>query len=230
MVGTTCALTGANLLFQLGDKKDPSMKKNQFTLRSLLLRITICAVFLAVVSAVANWHFGSLRQQQATQLLYTRGGMTGRASATESLRNKGAAQWGPVRLALFNYIEYIDLSTNSTSRQRRQADGEILEPVDDDDVEMLLPFRKLRRLNLRGTQISDAGLLRLSKLPDLQELDVSGTQVTDAGIQRFKKQRVDCVVIDDPDWEAERSPLCLTHWAWREYERQQNASQQADAN
>ena len=52
----------------------------------------------------------------------------------------------------------------------------------------------LRRLSLRGTQVTDAGLIHLKDLPNLQFLDLAGTQVTEAGVSNLKEAVPRCKV------------------------------------
>lgn len=187
------------------------MQKRQFTLRSMLWRVTIFAIALAIISGAAKWQLGQIQQRRARAALYRCGGMTGMASAQAWLR-EGERKWSQLGMALFNYIEYVDLSVNSTSRVERLADGQMLAPVDDDVTELLLRFDKLKQLNLRGSQVTDSGLIALSRLPDLEKLDISGNNVTQSGISQFREQRPDCELINDPNWTNDRSPLCLNYW------------------
>lgn len=46
-------------------------------------------------------------------------------------------------------------------------------------------WKHLRRINLRGTRISDGTLALLSKLPHLEALDVAHTQITDNGLDHL---------------------------------------------
>lgn len=55
--------------------------------------------------------------------------------------------------------------------------------VTDDDLAMLKKLPKLRNLFLGKTQISDAGLEHLEKSAELQTLSLNSTHVTDAGLQ-----------------------------------------------
>ena len=48
---------------------------------------------------------------------------------------------------------------------------------------------------LRGTQITDAKLVRLKGLNNLQELYLTGTKVTDAGVADLKKALPNCLII-----------------------------------
>jgi predicted membrane-bound spermidine synthase len=53
---------------------------------------------------------------------------------------------------------------------------------------------ELTRLNLAGAAVSDARVLRLSRLQALQELDLSGTQVTDDGIAGLQAALPHCAL------------------------------------
>jgi hypothetical protein len=44
----------------------------------------------------------------------------------------------------------------------------------------------LRSLDLKGTEVADAGLAHLRALKDLRELDLTGTRVTDAGLAHLE--------------------------------------------
>ncbi|MCA9202264.1 MAG: hypothetical protein KDA59_04440 [Planctomycetales bacterium] len=56
--------------------------------------------------------------------------------------------------------------------------------VTDEALDQLLPLRKdLRRLNLKGTKLTDSGVYRLRQFTELTELDLSGTGITDDGLE-----------------------------------------------
>jgi Leucine Rich repeat len=57
--------------------------------------------------------------------------------------------------------------------------------ISDDGLIHLTRLTHLRSLDLSGTRITDAGLAHLRELKSLRELDVAGTRVTDAGTRQF---------------------------------------------
>jgi Leucine-rich repeat (LRR) protein len=60
-------------------------------------------------------------------------------------------------------------------------------PVDDAGVETLVRNKQLTDLNLSGTRITDNAFSVIAKnLPDLQKLNVRKTQLTDAGLEALK--------------------------------------------
>lgn len=62
--------------------------------------------------------------------------------------------------------------------------------VDDSVVQSIPP--SVSTLWLTGTQLTDASIDGLLKLPRLQTLDVQRTKMTDQGLQRFKRSRPEC--------------------------------------
>ena len=52
----------------------------------------------------------------------------------------------------------------------------------------------LQTLYLKGSQITDAGLVNLKGLNNLKDLDLSGTNVTDAGIAELQKALPNCEI------------------------------------
>ena len=55
---------------------------------------------------------------------------------------------------------------------------------------------KLVNLHLDGTSITDAGLVHLKELTNLKALYISETQVTDVGIAELQKALPNCTIID----------------------------------
>jgi hypothetical protein len=44
----------------------------------------------------------------------------------------------------------------------------------------------VQKVRLRGTDITDAGLEHLQRLPDLRRVDLASTRVSDAGVEAFR--------------------------------------------
>jgi hypothetical protein len=55
-------------------------------------------------------------------------------------------------------------------------------PITDDVLEHLTSLEQLKRLELNGTDITDAGLLKVRQIPHLLQLDLSDTRITDQGL------------------------------------------------
>ncbi len=57
-----------------------------------------------------------------------------------------------------------------------------------------LPLRRgLSNIGLRGLKITDADLLVAKQFPNLRRVDLSGTRITDAGLKHFEGMKLDVV-------------------------------------
>ena len=56
------------------------------------------------------------------------------------------------------------------------------ELITDQGMTAIRDWKRLKRLNLRGTRISDGTLQIVSRMTDLGALDIANTQVTDNGL------------------------------------------------
>ena len=61
-------------------------------------------------------------------------------------------------------------------------------------MEHLKGLTALQRLNLNGTQLTDAGLEHLKGLTRLQRLALRNTKVTDAGVTRLQQALPNCKI------------------------------------
>ena len=57
---------------------------------------------------------------------------------------------------------------------------------DDDCLEAIKTFSRLRDLNLHGAPVTDAGLVHLRALPKLKNLSLAFTEITDTGLAHLK--------------------------------------------
>lgn len=185
----------------------------QFSTRSLLKTVAAWAVVLTVIAGIWRWRSFEQKSQEANSVLYAHGGTTSSASALYSIRNEGRQGWSWIGCTFFNYIEAVDLSVNAWPRtEPREPNEPPLKAVNDETLELLWTFKRLKQLNLRGSEVTDQGLRGLTQLEQLEKLDVSGTRVTEAGIQAFAAERPHCQVINEPEWALERSPLAEAYW------------------
>ena len=53
---------------------------------------------------------------------------------------------------------------------------------------------RLQRINLAGTNVTDAGLVYLKDLTHLKELTLTDTKVTDAGVAKLQKHLPNCKI------------------------------------
>ena len=66
----------------------------------------------------------------------------------------------------------------------------------DDDLENLAPLSRLRRLNVTGTRLTDAGLARLVEMfPKLRELRIGAPQATAEGLSHLARLPLDWLIL-----------------------------------
>lgn len=137
-----------------------STRWKRYTLRSLLVSVTMLCVGLAISDAPAK------RRRRAVDAIQVLGGKVTFAQAdiggTSALR-----RWLPERYFDCDNVQTVDLSGTKAN------DTTLAE------IEWLT---RLKRLNLHGTQTTDVGLSHLRRLYALEELELRNTQITDAGL------------------------------------------------
>lgn len=76
--------------------------------------------------------------------------------------------------------------------------------VGDSTALALAECSELIEVTLYGTELTDAGLERLQKLPKLRLISVGKSKVTPQGIRKFQKSRPDVEISPDPDELAQQ--------------------------
>jgi hypothetical protein len=89
--------------------------------------------------------------------------------------------------------------------------------VTDETVELLREFKKLRELDLNGSQLTDAGLAKVAALPALEILRIRATRVSDEGFQRYLFPKSTLHELDAR--ETAISPKTLREWKNQDSER-----------
>ncbi|MFN6106911.1 MAG: hypothetical protein ACK5EA_20985 [Planctomycetaceae bacterium] len=89
--------------------------------------------------------------------------------------------------------------------------------VTDETVELLREFKKLRELDLNGSQLTDAGLAKVAALPALEILRIRATRVSDEGFQRSLFPKSTLHELDAR--ETAISPKTLREWKNQDSER-----------
>ncbi|MCX7424285.1 MAG: hypothetical protein NTW96_01400 [Planctomycetia bacterium] len=140
----------------------------QYSLRTLLLVVTVAAVLLGI------WTGRARRQKEAVEAIRELGGYVGYSSAD------GDAP-GPDWLRKWLGIDYFD----SVVCVYVVGDG-----FTDDDLEQLQSLRGLKSLCLLAPNITDAGLEHVGHLHDLKILWLGGPGITDAGFAHLKHLRM----------------------------------------
>jgi len=99
------------------------------------------------------------------------------------------------QLAALPYLTHLDLSlTRITDRglqQLKNAPGIVdlnlyyAEQIADEGMAAVKNWKHLKRLNLRGTKVTDTTLEHLANVTTLESLDVGFAQITDVGLDRL---------------------------------------------
>jgi len=98
-------------------------------------------------------------------------------------------------LAELPYLQSLNLSltriTDHGMKELKNAPGiveldlQYAEQVTDEGIAALKGWKRLKRLNLRGTKITDMTLGHLAGLPTLESLDIGFAQFTDSGLENL---------------------------------------------
>jgi len=76
--------------------------------------------------------------------------------------------------------------------------------VDDEDLDHITGLKKLTRINLQDTKLTDRASARLEQLPALEWIDLSGTAVSQNGVERLQTKLPNLEIVashlhsDDP--------------------------------
>jgi hypothetical protein len=99
------------------------------------------------------------------------------------------------KLAELPHLTHLDLSltriTDHGLQQLKSAPGIVelnlyyAEQITDEGMAAVKGWKKLKRLNLRGTKITDTTLEHLSNVMTLESLDIGFAQITDVGLDRL---------------------------------------------
>ena len=99
------------------------------------------------------------------------------------------------QLAGLPHLAHLDLSltriTDHGLQQLKNAPGVVelnlyyAEQITDEGMAAVKGWQKLKRLNLRGTKVTDTTLEHLAKVATLEALDIGFAQVTDVGLDRL---------------------------------------------
>jgi Leucine-rich repeat (LRR) protein len=99
------------------------------------------------------------------------------------------------KLADFPHLTNLDLSltriTDHGLQQLKKAPGIVdlnlyyAEQITDEGMAAVKGWKKLKRLNLRGTKITDTTLEHLANVSTLEFLDIGFAQITDVGLDRL---------------------------------------------
>jgi Leucine-rich repeat (LRR) protein len=112
-----------------------------------------------------------------------------------NLRSTWVTDSDLLRLAKLPHLTHLDLSltriTDHGLQQLKDAPGIVelnlyyAEQITDEGMAAVKGWKKLKRLNLRGTKITDTTLEHLANVTTLESLDIGFAQITDVGLDRL---------------------------------------------
>jgi len=151
----------------------------QFSVRSLLVVLTVLAIALAWLAAKRH---RARRQHAAAEALADAGAVVyydyhvDPDGAIFALPDDSAKPDVPRWLLqllgrdFFSDVVIVEVHSNTFS---------------DKDMVHIKELRRLQRLEVFGTQVTDSGLLHVSELHDLEELNLAITPITDGGLRHL---------------------------------------------
>jgi hypothetical protein len=194
------------------DGRTPKRRWFQFSLRTLLVFVTLCAI-------ACSWFAVKLqqatRQREAVAEIKKLGGICVYdwqldANGGFDYSYSKTKPTGPVWLRnllgddLFQSVIMVgfeaEREVTDASLEPLKGLSEVREldlygtKVTDAGLRHLKGLSQLRELCLSDTQVTDAGLEYLKELTQLQQLDLDGTQVTDAGVTKLQQALPNCEI------------------------------------
>lgn len=173
-----------------------SRKWLQFSLRTFLLAITLCGIWLGFRLYLARTQHAAVKAIQAA------GGDVEYQNVKRPFvdnRYPPKLSWLDTQLGIdfFHDVEQVQLSGPA-------ADNELLEKVGalsgvrqlwisnhpqitDEGMKHVKGLHNLESVGLLSTEITDAGILHLSSLPKIKTLDLAGSPITDRGLEHLAK-------------------------------------------
>jgi len=172
----------------------------QFSLRTLLIVVTVSAAFLCWVS----WKLEQARKERAViAWIETMGGSVqfggwvdsgfGMGVAHVNLTNPQVSDLSP--LVGLKSLEVLNLRNTQVSdlsplAELKNLEGLYLDKSPVSDLAPLAGLHDLRTLSLHGTRVSD--LAPLAKLKSLEDFDVRDTPLSDRAAEAFRKAQPNC--------------------------------------
>jgi hypothetical protein len=172
----------------------PGMASLKFSLRSLTLAVTVCAVALGVFGQrLFRWR----QQQAATQELsqvggrftYQNGWVTFAYVIGVSVQDKHLARLSALPRLRVLLLEMSNVTDSGMANLQALPQLEHLDMsavrIGDDGIKHLETLSDLTHLDLIATRVTDEGLRHLRPLNKLKVLKLNSTAVTDAGMEHL---------------------------------------------
>lgn len=157
----------------------PTRRWFQFSLRTLLLGMTLFAVWLGF------WTLRARKQKEAVDTFRRPGVTVGYDSVyvEQSSYRPKIKRSSPAWLKNLVGIDFFDSVTTLWITPDRDLPGQ---PITDADLEHLAAFPYLESLIINSEEVTDSGLVHLRNLPRLKELFLGAPRVTDRGLTHLK--------------------------------------------
>jgi hypothetical protein len=152
-------------------EKWPKRRWYQYSLRSLLVFVVICAV-------LCGWLGKNIEKKKKERELVEEIAKSGGVVLYDYEKITGAQPSGPAwlrRLLGENFFNAVE-SVTFGSKQTKVSEAELMS---------LEELTELQELRLSDTDVTDAGLIHLQGLTKLQILCLGGTRISDDGLERI---------------------------------------------
>jgi hypothetical protein len=165
-------------------------RRLHFSLRSLLLLVTISAIAVGLMRGIGTWHYAQQREHRGRVEISKLGGTYSMNSAIRSQQTGRVPGW--IFRTFRNHVAHVDLSQDAWPIAERRAAGQKVSSVVDSDLAVLHWFTRLRSLDLHGSDVGDGGVQSLEKLRHLEELDLADTKMTETGVAKLRSVLPGC--------------------------------------
>jgi len=180
------------------DKPKPRRRWLQFSLRTLLLGVTVFCVWMGITAKRAR------DQRLAVGVIEEAGGRIQYQHETSSSDPPGP-EWlrrliGDDYFFSVDVIIFSNLTVNDTSLASTKSFADLKwlsltgTQITDTELVHLKDSTDLRFLHLNDTQITDTGLEQLRELTSLQRLHLNNTKVTDEAVKKLQLALPKCKI------------------------------------
>lgn len=181
----------------MGHMPSPQLKSArrwfQFSLRSLLICLTICAACLGWY--LHRWREQQIGQRKATVAVLALGGSAQPSLSSFSLASIILEQHNAENVFMLTERQVCD-DDLQIFESARMTKGLFLfkNRITDRGLTHLKNLSYLQVLDLRRNEITDAGLVHLENLQALKELYLINTKVTPSGVNKLQQKLPNCKI------------------------------------
>lgn len=166
------------------------LKRIRFRLRSLLIAIAALAIVVACSSVIVRWRVAQYREHAGQVALSRFGGTYSMESALNTRKTGTAPNWTATTFT--NHVAEVDLSIDAWPVQDARVSGKKFAELSDHDLHILGNFVHLQTLDLQGRGMTDESIGYIKRLRHLRKLNITGTQISEAGVSELRSAIPDC--------------------------------------